>query len=361
VTGERGTEVAAEYAALRTGAGAHWLARDVVRITGPDTISYLQGQLSQDVTGLGVGSTAESLILSPQGKIDALVRVTRTGENEVVLDTGAGWGEAVAARLVRFRMRVKVEVTALDWRCLAVRGPAAGLAGEARGEDGGGVVDPSAGAGRGWLILPSRWSGVAGYDILGDEPEVPAGVRLCGDQAWEAVRVEAGVAQMGSELTERTIPAETNLVGAAVSFTKGCFTGQELVARIEARGNRVPRHLRGVVVDSDQVPPVGAELRLVASGAGGAEAGGAEAGGAEAGGPGVGGPDVGGPDVGGPGVGGKVVGSLTSVAWSPGFGAPVALAFVRREVDPPSEVTLSWEGAVVPARVEALPLQVTVG
>jgi len=334
VTGECGAEVISEYTALRTGVGAHWLARDVVRVSGPDTISYLQGQLSQDVAGLGLGSTADSLVLSPQGKIDALVRVTRTGDDEVVLDTDGGWGEAVVARLVRFRMRVKAEVTPLAWRCLALRGPGVGgptAGGPAAGgpaephrgrEEGGAIVDPSAGAARGWLMLPVRWSGVAGFDILGEEPEVPAGVRLCGDQAWEAVRVEAGVVRMGSELTERTIPAETNLVEETVSFTKGCFTGQELVARIDSRGNRVPRHLRGVVVGAGLIPPVGAELRLA---------------------------------------GGKVVGSLTSVAWSPGLGASVALAFVRREVDPPTEVTLSWGDVVAPARVEALPLQVSGG
>ncbi len=315
-------EVVADYMALRTGVGAHWLARDVVRVSGPDTIAYLQGQLSQDVVGLGVGSSAESLILSPQGKVDALVRVTRTGDDEVLLDTEGGWGEAVVGRLVRFRLRVKVEVTALAWRCLCLRGP--GL-GEHRPEAAGG------------LVAPVRWPGLAGMDILGEEPLVPAGVRLCGDEAWEAVRVEEGVARMGSELTERTIPAETDLVAATVSFTKGCFTGQELVARIDARGNRVPRRLRGVVVSAEVVPPVGSEIMV--------------------GGEGPGRPAAGGPS-GEPGTA-KVVGSLTSVAWSPGLRAPIALAFVRREVDPPAEVRLAWGGVVVPARVEALPLRVT--
>src|SRR5687768_12379363 len=92
--------------------------RDVVRVSGPDAISFLQGQLSQDVDGLAVGATAWSLLLQPQGKVDALVRVTRIADDAVVLDVDGGFGDAVVTRLDRFKLRVKADIDALDgWTC----------------------------------------------------------------------------------------------------------------------------------------------------------------------------------------------------------------------------------------------------
>src|SRR5205807_10235557 len=167
----------------------------------------------------------------PQGKIDALVRVTRTGGDELLLDVDGGYGEAVVSRLARFKLRTKADIEALRWRCLALRGPR--------------LADLDLGAHeRDGLALAADWPGLTGVDLVGEDPAVPDGVPLCDLAALEAVRVEAGIPKMGSELTERTIPAETGLVERAVSFTKGCYTGQELVARIDARGSRVPRHLR---------------------------------------------------------------------------------------------------------------------
>jgi folate-binding protein YgfZ len=316
-----------DYRALRHEVGAAWVARDVVRVGGPEAVAYLQGQLSQDVEGLEVGRSAESLLLSPQGKIDALVRVTRTTGDEFLLDVDGGYGEAVVARLARFKLRTKADIEALDWRCLAVRGP--------------GLTDVDLGAQeRDGLAVAADWPGLAGVDLMGEHPAVPDGVPVCDRAAWDAVRVEAGIPTMGAELTERTIPAETGLVERAVSFTKGCYTGQELVARIDSRGGRVPRHLRGIVVEAGDAPPAGAGL--FAAG----------------------------------GEGGKELGQLTSVALSPTLGCPVALAYVRREIEPPTDVVVRWtpgpgggpdESAEVgpggpprqseaPARVETLPL-----
>jgi folate-binding protein YgfZ len=269
-------------------------------------VSYLQGQLSQDVEALEIGRSAESLLLSPQGKIDALVRVTRTGDNEMLIDVEGGFGEAVVARLARFKLRTKADIEALGWRCLAVRGP--GLAELGLG------TQPWAG-----LTLTADWPGLPGVDLVGEDPPVPDGVRLCGVAALEAVRVEAGVPRMGAELTERTIPAEAGVVERAVSLTKGCYTGQELVARIDARGSRVPRHLRGLALGAGDVPPVGATV------------------------------------VGDGERGEREVGQLTSVALSPALGGPVALAYVRREVEPPADVVVRWGGEEVPGRVETLP------
>jgi folate-binding protein YgfZ len=288
-----------DYAALRQEVGAVWLARDFLKVHGPDTFSWLQGQLSQDVSKLEEGDAVESFLLQPQGKVDALVRVARVDDHEAVIDVDGGYGELVAARLNRFKLRVKAEVEPLDWRCLALRGPKA--------HD----LEPVTG-----IVVEADWPGLPGLDVIGVEPGVPDDVRLCGEDAWQAVRIEAGVPVMGAELTERTIPAEAGVVERTVSFTKGCFTGQELVARIDSRGGNVPRHLRGVVMASSPPPPVGASLE----------------------------------------VDGKEAGSLTSVTTSPGLGAPVALAYVRRDVVPPADVVVRWEGGEVGARVETLPL-----
>lgn len=295
---------AEDYQALRHEAGAVWLDRDFLRVHGPDAVSWLQGQLSQDVAALAVGEAAESFLLQPQGKVDALLRVTRSAHEEMVIEVDAGFGEAVAARLNRFKIRVKAEVESLAWRCLAVRGPKADAVDMTQ-------VDPLC------IVVAADWPGLSGVDVIGPEVSVPAGVHECGPDVWEIVRIEAGIPLMGKELTEKTIPAEAGIVDRSVSFTKGCFTGQELVARIDSRGGNVPRHLRGVVLsEAAAPPPPGAALV----------------------------------------VDGKEVGSLTSVAASPGGAGAVALAYVRREVEPPAEGEVRWDGGSSPARIDILPL-----
>ncbi len=302
-----GTSWDGDYRALRHEVGAAWVPRDVVRVAGPEAVAYLQGQLSQDVEGLEVGRSAESLLLAPQGRVDALLRVTRTADDELLLDVDGGYGDAVVARLARFKLRTKADIEALAWRCLALRGPR--------------LADVDLGARAGdWLALAADWPGLSGVDLVGEDPVVPDGVPVCDPEAWEAVRVEAGIPKMGTELTERTIPAEAGVVERTVSFTKGCYTGQELVARIDSRGSRVPRHLRGLVLAAGDAPPVGAAV------------------------------------VGEGGQGERELGQLTSVALSPTLGGPVALAYVRREVEPPADVVVRWGGEEATGRVEALPL-----
>ncbi|MGH9284823.1 MAG: hypothetical protein ACRD0M_03995, partial [Acidimicrobiales bacterium] len=102
---------------------ATWWPRDAVEATGPDAVSFLQGQLSQDVAAMGAGASALSWLLQPQGKVVALVRVTKVDGSRLVIDTDAGWGEAVLERLSRFKLRVRCDLAPLaGWRCLAVRG-----------------------------------------------------------------------------------------------------------------------------------------------------------------------------------------------------------------------------------------------
>jgi folate-binding protein YgfZ len=294
-------DLATEYRMLRDGVLARWQPRDVIRVAGPDALSFLQGQCSQDFGALAVGDSSWSLILAPQGKVDALVRVSRADEDVFVLDVDGGFGPGLIARLERFKLRVKAEIEPLDWKCLALRGP--GAAGAARPADRSGD----------WLTLDAGWPGLPGVDLVGQSPRVPADVMLGGDEAFDVARIEAGVPAMGAELTERTIPAEAGIVERTVSFTKGCFTGQELVARIDSRGGNVPRHLRGVIVEGDAA--AGATIL----------------------------------------VDGRGVGTLTSAARSPG-GGTVALAYVHRDVSPPADAVVEGDHGATPAAIRALPL-----
>ena len=219
------THVADDYAAFRQSAGVVELPRDFVRVAGPDAAKFLQGQLSQDVVALGAGggggASAWSLLLAPQGKVVALLRLTKVTDEDFVLDTDAGWGPTVIERLNRFKLRVKADVEAMEgWRCLAVRGP-----------DAHRIAPVGAAA---------DWPGLPGVDLIGSEVEPPDGVRTCSLDAYEVVRIEAGVPAMGRELNESTIPAEAGIVDMSVSFTKGCYTGQELVARIDSPRRQRP-------------------------------------------------------------------------------------------------------------------------
>lgn len=247
--------------------GLGWrVARDVVRVSGPDAERYLQGQLSQDVAGLSPGRWAWALVLQPQGKLDAFVRVSRLGPEEYLLDTDGGTGERLAERLNRFKLRTKADVAALVWEALAVRAPLGTSPVEAVGAQLATALGPATPAdisagpgGNGTLQVPFEWNGWWGYDLLGPSVELPRGVTPWSEAGYELARVAAGFPRHGAELDERTVPAEAGLVGASVSFTKGCYTGQELVARIDSRGSNVPRRLRGIVLSGPV--PAGSGLR----------------------------------------------------------------------------------------------------
>jgi tRNA-modifying protein YgfZ len=313
------------YVALRESMGAVEVDRDVVRVGGPDAESYLQGQTSQDIARLAPGDGAWALVLQPQGKLDAFVRVYRTGPAEFLVDTDAGMGGPLVARLLRFRLRTKVDIEQLDWRAVAVRGPSAVL------PSGPGGADGADGA-----VVPFEWGGFTGYDILGPAPRVPAEVRAVGASDYEAGRVEAGFPRHGTELDDRTIPAEAGLVEASVSFTKGCYTGQELVARIDSRGNNVPRNLRGLLLTG----PARAGMRLYKAGTEMTAKEGADVAPAES----------------GPGAPVREVGRLTSVAYSRRLGW-VALGYVGRGTEVGSELVARDDEDEVKARVELLPLK----
>jgi len=291
------TDVTADYLALRREVAAVRVPRDVIRAFGPDSESFLQGQLSQDVAGMAPGESRWALLLEPQGKVDAWVRVWgRRGDDEVLLDVDGGSGQAVLDRLNRFRLRVKTEFELLDWECVALRGA-----------DTPAADDPRLAA---ELIGEVTWAGARGLDLLGHEVKFPDDIPMASLEAYESLRIEAGWPSMAAELRPgpdaSVIPGEAGqwLIDASVSFTKGCYTGQELVARIDSRGNNTPRRLRGVVLGENVLPPVGAELV----------------------------------------VDGEVRGLLTSVGESLDLRAPIALAFVHRSVEVPQQALLRWHG-----------------
>src|SRR5687767_1292402 len=172
---------------LRTTEGVVRIEREVVVVSGPEARPFLQGQLSQDVDALGVGASAWSLLLQPTGKVDAWLRVTRTGEDELALDVDPAYGDAVLARLQRFKLRTQAELAPARWTGWALRGPS---------------VERREGVGAEVLALPAGWPDVTGVDLLGEDVPRPAGLDELPAAALEALRIEVGVPAMGAELTD---------------------------------------------------------------------------------------------------------------------------------------------------------------
>ncbi len=265
------------------------LDRDLVIVSGPDTFSFLQSLVSQDVEGLSDGAAVPSLLLTPRGKVDSWFRLVRVGD-EAWLDCEAGFGDALAASLERFRLRVKVEIgrPSEPWGMVALRG-----------SDDREVPT-------GCRALPVGWSTGSGVDVIGPKAQLTALAPLGLDAAaYDTARVESGIPRLGRDLDDSTIPQEAWLDRDSVSFTKGCFLGQELVARIDSRGH-VNRRLR-------RIRP--RDTALVLSRDSDIE------------------------------VDGKAIGKVTSAV--PG----VALGYVRHEVDPPAAATV----AGAPVVIEPLP------
>ena len=323
--------------------------RDVVRVAGADADSYLQGQISQDVESLHPGRSAWSLVLEPHGKVNSWFRITKRSD-DFLLDLDAGYGDALVARLNRFRLRVRATIEPLSgWQMLAVRNSDVVNAGSCSvdsGSDvaGSGVVDAGSDvAGSGVVDAGSHaagsgvcaesdvvgaevcadldvvgaevcaevdWPGFGGVDLLGRAIVMPPGLYRFSENEFEMIRIRAGWPAMGSELTEHTIPAEVaGLIGISVSFTKGCYTGQELVARIDSRGGNVPRPIRLIQFDDPVGVSPGAEI--IADGA--------------------------------------VVGRITSSAVDERASMAVALGTVHRRVVPPAPVLVDGSSAVVHA------------
>ena len=277
-----------DLAALRAGdAWADRSDRGFVAVTGPEAFSYLQALVSADLDGLVDGDAVHSLLLSPQGKLDVDFRLIRVGD-DAWLDCDPGFGAQLAASLNRYRIRVQAEVV------------------DRSGEFGmlsrlGAFDDPVVDTVR---VVPTAW----GCDLVGPRADLPDPGHVVAPEAFDAWRIERGIPLQPYDVDESTIPQEAFLEQSAVSFTKGCFIGQELVCRIDSRGH-VNRFLRRFTDIEGDWPARGAEVV----------------------------------------VDGKVVGALTSV--SSDALRTGALGYVRREVEPPAVVELRWDGGTARATI----------
>lgn len=249
--------------------------RAFIRVDGPDAERYLQGQLSQDVT-IGGGL---SFLLEPTGKVVSLLRFGRDGAG-FLLDTDPPALEPTLARLRRFLLRTKVDIDVVtDRRLVRVFG-----------------AEPLPEA-----QIVAAWPPAtpAVQDVV--EPASSHRAVTLDPIEHERRRIAAGVPVSGVDIDGDTIPAEAGrwVIDAAVSFTKGCYTGQELVARIDSRGGNVPHPLRVLRFGAGVAP--GADVEA----------------------------------------GGTVVGRVTSAA------GDLALARVARRVEPGAEVRAGGVEGVV--------------
>lgn len=216
---------------------AFWVPihRDVITASGADARSYLHSQLSQDIASLRVGETRQSLLLQPTGKLSGITRVTCIDGETFIIDVDAGAGEAVLARLNRFKIRVKADLVLGQETWTAIRN----------------CVSTISGAIPAWRCDGSAW------DVRGEwsDASIPRGT----DEDYEEARIRAVWPVMNIDVSEASIPAELGLNDIAVSFSKGCYPGQELVERMDSRAAVAPRKLESVLIESGAV--VGQEIQ----------------------------------------------------------------------------------------------------
>jgi folate-binding protein YgfZ len=303
-----------QYRALREDAGFLARERGMAHARGADAIDYLQSQLTNDLEALEAGDGCYAALLDRKGRMQADLRVLLLHEEDVFLDFEPVAGEAALKHLSMYSVGREVEVAeaASDWAVVSVIGPRAL---QATGFEG--LGPEHAQTFRSWDGIDVL--GVAtdtGVDLIGRASDRDgllallrsAGVAEVSPEAAEIVRVESGRPRFGREMTTETIPQEAGINERAVSFTKGCYIGQETVARLHYKG-KPNRHLRGLRLDA---PAADGEPIVL---------------------------------------GKKEVGRVGTAVLSPALG-PIALAIVRREAEPGTRVVVSDTNA---AEVVELP------
>jgi folate-binding protein YgfZ len=338
-----------------------------VRVAGADRAAWLQGLLTNDIAALAPGSGCYAAYLTPHGRMISDVRVLNHGDF-LLLDLPAAQKDAVLQRFDLFI--ITEDVTLEDVTASLAR---IGLHGRGLWQTLSACVELPAGAPISYssplaehasiaatfrgtdVIVAGSWdTGLPGVDlyIAADAAAalraalLAAGAELVDDEAWEARRVEAGRPRFGVDMNEDTIPLEAGIEDRAISFTKGCYVGQEIIIRVMHRGGgRVARKLVGLAQAGDgatQGRGHGALASVPASATGLAAA-----------------PD---PSRAGPAAGAPIfsgdrqIGQLTSVAQSPALGHWIALGYVHRDfVSPGTPVRIGPDGSRVEARVSELP------
>jgi tRNA-modifying protein YgfZ len=272
------------YEALRTGAAAVDLsARGKLKLTGEDRARLLHAMTTNHIQEMQPGDCRYAFFLNAQGRILADAWILCREEHMLVI-TEPETRQKVYDHLDQYIIAddVQVEDVTEQWKLISVEGPAA---------------EPRE--------LPFTATGLPGGAFLCSE--VPEGLPEFADaEAVRAVRIENGKPRYGEEITDRFLVQETAQL-QAVHFSKGCYLGQEIVERVRSRG-QVHRHLRGVRIEGDVVPEVGAKLVL----------------------------------------GEKEVGEVVSALWSPGLGKVVAMAYMRTDAaNPGTEVQWNSHAAQV--------------
>ncbi len=283
-------------------------------LSGAEAAEYLQGQLTNDIEALAVGEGCYAALLDRKGHMQADMRVLRPAEDEIWVDVEAGALEATRRHLEMYKIGrdVAIEDATGARALLSMIGPrSAEIAGSPPLPEHacealavGGIECLAVGTALGIdLILPSKDAGRLRAALSA------AGAVEVGPEAAEILRIEMGTPRFGAEMNSSTMPAEAGIVEAAVNFEKGCYIGQETVARLHYRG-KPNRHLRGLRLSGVAAP--GAALNL----------------------------------------GDKEVGRVGGSCVSPVHG-PIALAILRREAEPGAELAVGEDG--VTARVVDLP------
>lgn len=325
-----------EQRALESGGAVVDLSHHgVVRVTGPDRLTWLNSITSQSLLGLAPRTSTELLVLSPQGHVEHAAGVVDDGESTWLVTEGSH-APTLAAWLDRMKFSLRVEITDMSDEIAVLGEPrdAEGAEGEPvtwrdpwpRTAPGGTRYGPAddehPGAHRPWrLVLVPRAElsdAVAAREA--------AGWRLAGTWASEALRVEAWRPRLATEVDHRSIPHELDWLRTAVHLHKGCYRGQETIARVHNMG-RPPRRLVMLHLDGSGhlLPVAGAEVRL----------------------PGA----TPGPD--GVSAPGRAVGVVTSVARHHELG-PVALAVLKRSAPEDVELVVDCDGGAVAAAQEVV-------
>ncbi len=311
-------ELDGQYRALREEAGMAWRGRSLLTVTGADAVEYLQSQLTNDVEALEPGAGCYSALLDRKGHMQADMRVLMIAAGEIWLELEP---EALAATERHLTMySIGREVTIEDRteasRTLSLVGPAAAdraalppLAREndhtIADVDGTEVRAVRTDSGLDLLVAANRAAALG-------EALAKRGIAEVDGDALEIIRVESGRPRFGREMTTQTLPQEAGINERAVSFTKGCYIGQETVARLHYRG-KPNRHLRGLLLAAPA--PEGAAVRL----------------------------------------GERELGRIGTAVLSPARG-PIALAILRREAEPGATVEIRSELSADPIAAEVVEL-----
>jgi folate-binding protein YgfZ len=327
------SDPAAEYAAIRDDVGIvdRW-DRTQVRLHGRDPLKMVQGLITNDLEGAPEGQGVYAALLTSKGKMIADLRAFRRSGGDIWLDLDCAARPGAIEHLRKFVPPLFARIDDLGVRSgvLGYYGPrsraiVSGLLGvELRVDLAEESVLEAEFDGAPVLVVRTEYTGGEGYDLFASaellpglwEAAVSAGARPVGQSTLEVLRIEAGRPRWGAELDETVIPLEAGLRDRAISQTKGCYTGQEVIIRILHRG-RVNWHLRGLFFGDAPVPAVGVELFRP-----GEE---------------------------------KPVGRVTSATISPLYDQAIGLGYIRREVEPPAVLRLGTPDGTE-ARVYELPL-----